>query len=401
MSLQGTLRCRPSFIELGSCIVRSLVVRRFGSKAQDNIAKKSSRSSTPRISKEFVTIFDIYRHAVTQFNKAQLSYGHTTLTPWEDAAFLIMHELALPYQDPITQWSSARLTENEKLHLLDLINQRITKQLPVAYLVKGCYYQGEYFYVDERALIPRSYLGEILHNSSIVTTRSSAQHSTSSSTVNMNIELDYNDYIGEVTDVAKATSPTTLSFLPTLATLPTIQANRIRKVLDLCTGSGCLAILAAKLFAQCTVDAVDISMDALAVAHINVHEVKQLDDRIELLQGDLFSAVKHKKYDLILCNPPYVSTTRMRSLPTEYRHEPKLALVAGQNGLQCIEKIILQSKEHLAEHGVLLLEIGATKEAFEKRFPGLMQREGARYVNTQHSQDEVVMLTKEALELVQ
>ena len=277
------------------------------------------------------TIFDVYRYAVTKLTQADLSYGHTTLNPWEDASFLILHELALPFADPITHWGKSKLLQEEKVHLLSLIHQRITTQKPMPYLVNGCYQQGEYFYVDERVLIPRSFIGEILSNKELIRISSlssnnnvktlKAFHGIPSSTINPtttptttaptttlsseivsndSLELGYDDYFGIITNEDKFQQSSELNNKTFISTINQKQLNinnylfdynKIEYVLDLCTGSGCLGILSTKFFTNIKqVDIIDISSDALEVAEYNV-EMKGLNDIINIYQGDLFHAL--------------------------------------------------------------------------------------------------------------
>jgi methylase of polypeptide subunit release factors len=341
------------------------------------------------------TIQDLYRYAITLYNRNELSYGHTTDNAFEDAAFLILHELHLPYTDPICQWSTSRLTRFERKHILNLIHQRATTKTPAAYLVGGCYQQGEYFRIDSRALIPRSYLGEIMLSKTINIVGSNNGGATisqdiavakpqspsgptessglpSASSVEYR-DMDYEDYFeAEVETAPELSVENQLDLLyGRRKSQFLIDTDRVRSVLDLCTGSGCLAVLAAKAFPLVEeIDAVDVSSDALEVAVSNV-DLHGLDELVTLHHGDLFSPLNNATYDLIITNPPYVSEERMEDLPDEYTHEPVLALTAGQDGLNVISRILLGAYDHLNEGGGLLCEIGQCKDELEQAFPKL------------------------------
>lgn len=263
--------------------------------------------------------------------------------------------------------------------------------MPVAYLLHACYQQGELFYIDNRVLIPRSHIGEILHSylsySQAQTVRSEA------------VELQYDDYF-----------PSFSSEQSTNSSILLPKWDRVHDILDLCTGSGCLAVLAAKRFskndpsAELHIDAVDISEDALKVAEINVNS-KGLQTVISLHKGDLYDALppaaadpeseagafSHKnqrQYDLILCNPPYVPSSRLPSLPAEYLHEPyQLALDGGPDGLAIVERVLLGAYNHLKDDGGIIIEIGDGKKQLEKRFPILFSADG----EAQDSKDQKVL----------
>jgi ribosomal protein L3 glutamine methyltransferase len=264
---------------------------------------------------------DFFRHAVRRFKAAKLAYGHGTTNAVDEAAFLVLEALHLPIH-AIDRWLALRPTAAERARLLGLIDARISQRLPAPYLLGVAYQQGVRFHVDRRALIPRSFIGDIL-----------------------------GDYLrGD-------------------GTLP-IEPRRIRRVLDLCTGSGCLAVLAALAFPSAQVDAVDLSAAALALARRNVAS-HRLGDRIALHRGDLFSPVAAKRYDLIVSNPPYVDQRGMARLPPEYRHEPGLALAGGADGLVLIERILAEALRHLTRGGGLLCEVGRGRPALERRHPRL------------------------------
>ncbi len=263
------------------------------------------------------TIRALLRHAVRRFARARLSYGHGTNTARDEAAFLILEGLHVPI-DQLEPVLDRKLTAAEQKRVTDLIDARIATRKPAAYLLNRAYVGGVPFYVDERVIVPRSFIAEILRG-------------------------------------------------PALAALIGDPA-KIRRVLDLCTGSGCLAVLAAHAFPNARVDATEISAEALAVAHRNVDE-SGLAARIRLFEGDLFAPIAGARYDLILANPPYVDAAAMRKLPAEYRHEPSLALAGGSDGLDVIRRILAQAPAHLTERGGLLCEIGRGKRRLEATFP--------------------------------
>ena len=264
------------------------------------------------------TVRDWLRLAVSAFTEAKLSFGHGSANAYDEAAYLILHTLHLPL-DTLAPFLDARLTANEKNALRMLLHQRVEKRLPAAYLTHEAWLGEFRFYVDERVIVPRSFIAELLQQQ--------------------------------------------LS--------PWIEnPDQVKNVLDMCTGSGCLAIVAAHAFPNAAVDAVDISAGALAVAQRNVAEY-QLDERITLIESDLFSGLKGKKYDVILSNPPYVDAESVASLPSEYRHEPQLALGSGQDGLDATRVILQQAIHHLTDQGILIVEIGHNRAALEIAFPHL------------------------------
>ena len=241
---------------------------------------------------ELVTVRDYWRHAISRFTAAKLSFGHGTTTATDDAAFLVLDSLDLPI-DTLDPFLDARLTSAERKLLADRIEARVTTRKPSAYLTGRSYIQGIRFYVDERVIIPRSFIGEIL----------------------------FSEYGGEEESL----------YLP--------DPNDVESVVDICTGSGCLAILAARLFPNADVDAVDLSADALEVAKINVAE-HELESRVSLHKGDLFAPLKNRTYDLIITNPPYVDHDEMAILPEEYRTEPAIALDGGPDGLDFVRRLL-------------------------------------------------------------
>lgn len=264
------------------------------------------------------TIRDVYRWAITEMENADLSYGHGSPDAAEEASFLICRALKLPFERFETFYDAA-LTHNELVRLVHLIDRRVHDKTPTAYLLKEAWLTGHRFYIDERALIPRSYIAELL-------------------------EEDLAPWIED--------------------------PYAVQSVLDLCTGSGCLAILAKGTFPNAHVTGSDISSDALEVAKINRRDYG-LENELELVQGDLFSSLQDRRFELIITNPPYVTTASMARLPAEYRHEPALALGAGDDGMDVVRRILREAKDHLTENGIIVVEVGDGLEAVEAMYPNL------------------------------
>lgn len=288
-----------------------------------------------------VTVRDWLRYAVSRFQAAHLVYGHGTQSALDEAAFLILHTLHLPI-DQLEPWLDARLLESERLALAKIIEQRIVTRKPAPYLTNEAWIQGHSFYVDERVIVPRSYLGEILHTG-----------------------LD-----------GVAPNP-----------------DGITSILDLCTGSGCLAILAALAFPGADVDAADISDDALEVARRNVDDYN-LADHIALYRSDLFSGLQGRRYDLILSNPPYVSAEAVAAFPPEYAAEPVLAHAGGDDGLDIVRRLLAEADRHLNPGGTLVVEIGTGREILEAEFPELP----FLWLDTANASAEVFALPADALQ---
>jgi ribosomal protein L3 glutamine methyltransferase len=265
-----------------------------------------------------ITVRDWLRFAVSRFNEAKLFFGHGSDNAFDEAAYLILHTLDLPL-DRLDPFLDASLTHGESEQVQTVIERRVRERLPAAYLTHEAWLGEHRFYVDERVIVPRSFIAELLHE-----------------------EL-----------------------------APWIESpNEVTHVLDLCTGSGCLAILAALAFPNAKVDAVELSSDALEVADRNVADY-DLHDRIELIESDLFSALQGRTYDIILSNPPYVNAESLAALPAEYRAEPALALGSGMDGLDATRSILAQAKEHLNPGGLLVVEIGHNRDALEAACPTL------------------------------
>jgi ribosomal protein L3 glutamine methyltransferase len=305
--------------------------------------KQAPKQLAPR-SVELVTVLDFVRYAVTRFNAAKLVFAHGTADPVAEAAFLVGEALHLP-PDRFELFAPARVTVPERERILGLIETRIRTRKPAAYLLGRIYAAGVAFYVDERVIVPRSYLGEIIAGDA---------------------------FAGAEDGLADPAA--------------------VSRVLDLCTGSGALAVLAAMRFPHAAVDAVDISADALAVAARNVGE-HGLADRIALLHGDLFAPLDGERYDLIITNPPYVDEAGMAALPPECRHEPALALDGGTDGIAVISRIIGEAGRYLTENGGLLCEVGRGRPVLETRYPEL----GFLWLDTEESTGEVFWLAASEL----
>jgi ribosomal protein L3 glutamine methyltransferase len=268
--------------------------------------------------KNLHTVRDYLRFAVSRFNRAKLFFGHGSTEAYDEAAYLILHTLHLPL-DRLEPFLDAHLTDLERAALLSMIQQRVEKRIPAAYLTHQAMLGEFSFYVDERVIVPRSFIAELL-----------------------------------------------LEQLSPWITEPESVGN----ILDLCTGSGCLAVLAAHFFPYASVDAVDLSPDALAVAERNVADY-DLRDRVNLIESDLFNKIGNKKYDIIISNPPYVDAESVSTLPQEYLHEPKLALGSGHDGLDATRIILNQAAQYLTDNGVLIVEIGHNRDALEAAYPHL------------------------------
>ena len=299
----------------------------------------ASQSKLPKVGAgELLTLLDFVRYAVSRFTEAELVFAHGTTDPVAEAAFIVCEALHL-HPDQFEAFATARVTAAEGSKILDLIARRVTTRKPAAYLVNKIYMRGLPFYVDERVIVPRSFIGELLDS----------------------------HFGGDGERGSLIDDPT-----------------GVERVLDLCTGSGCLAILAAHHFPNATVDAVDVSKGALEVAARNVGE-HGLDDRISLHRGDLFAPLGDARYDLIITNPPYVDAEGMAALPPECRAEPKLAFDGGADGLDVVRRILRDAPEHLTTDGGLICEIGRGRELVDEAFPELP----LLWLDTEESEGEV------------
>jgi ribosomal protein L3 glutamine methyltransferase len=301
---------------------------------------RAAPKSPKVVSGELLTLLDFVRYAVTRFVEARLVFAHGTTDPMAEAAFLVCEALHL-HPDQFEMFATARVTSAEAKKILDLIGRRVTTRKPAAYLVNKIYMRGLPFYVDERTIVPRSFIGELLDS--------------------------YFSGQGDDDDSSLIEDPL-----------------GVESVLDLCTGSGCLAILAARAFPNAAIDAVDMSGDALDVAARNVADYA-LANRVTLHRGDLFQPLGDKRYDLIISNPPYVDAEGMAELPRECRAEPKLAFDGGADGLDIIRRVLQETPRHLTPEGGLLCEIGRGREMLEAAFPQLP----LLWLDTEQSEGEV------------
>ena len=264
------------------------------------------------------TVRDCLRFGVSRFNEAKIFFGHGSDNAYDEAAYLILHTLHLPL-DRLDPFLDATLIQTELYEVLNIIEQRVEHRTPAAYLTHEAWLGDLRFYVDERVIVPRSFIAELLRE-------------------------QLAPWVDDPEDVTQ--------------------------VLDLCTGSGCLAILAALAFPNAEVDAADLSTDALAVAHRNVTDYG-LEDRVHLIESDLFAKLQGKQYDIIMSNPPYVDAPSMGTLPQEYQHEPQLALGSGADGLDATRKILKRAAAYLTPGGILIVEIGHNRAALEAAYADL------------------------------
>lgn len=286
-----------------------------------------------------MTLLELIEQQSARLTQAGVCFGHGTDNAFDEAVWLALWSVGLPLDD-LDGVARREVTPSERSAIEALVGERIATRKPAAYLTREAWLQGVPFTVDERTIVPRSLVAELIAD----------------------------------------------------GTLDAWLTDRTRAVLDLCTGNGSLAVLAALAWPEVHVDAADLSADALAVAQLNV-ERHGLSDRITLRQGDGLGAVGDRRYDLILCNPPYVNSASMAELPAEYRAEPELALAGGEDGMDFVRPLLAQAAAHLADGGVLVLEIGHEAAHFEAAFPELE----FAYLPTSGGDDQVVLLTKEAL----
>ncbi|MGZ5201971.1 MAG: 50S ribosomal protein L3 N(5)-glutamine methyltransferase [Telluria sp.] len=289
----------------------------------------------------FSTPRDLLRYAVTRFNAAKLFFGHGSVEAFDEAAYLVLHTLKLPL-DKLEPFLDARLLRDEVLEVLAVIERRVTERVPAAYITNEAWLGSYNFYVDERVLVPRSFIAELI---------------------------------------------------PGLFSPWVSDPEGVENVLELCTGSGCLAIMLADAFPNAVVDAVDISKDALAVAERNIRDYK-LEGRVNPIESDLYQNVPFKKYDLIVTNPPYVNAESMTKLPPEYLREPQIALAGGADGMDLVRKIVGGAADYLTPEGILVVEIGNERDYAEAAFGHL----GLTWLTTSAGDDQVFLLTAEQLQ---
>jgi len=309
------------------------------------VAKRANRTAARRRTPapRLATVRSLVRHAQGRFAKARLAYGQGAHSPLEEAIFLVYQALGLPVHR-VEPFLAKTVTAARRDRVLALIERRVAEKIPAAYLLKRAWLQDLSFYVDERVIVPRSYLGELLYG-----------------------ELFRGDR-------------------------PLIDPAKVARVLDLCTGSGCLAVLACQVFPNARVDAVDLSKDALEVAAINV-AAHGLADRIALHRGDLFAPLGGAVYDVIVSNPPYVDAEAMARLPKEYAREPAMALSGGRDGLAIVRRILRDAAVHLSPQGGLLCEVGRGRAGLERDYP----RTPFLWLDTAESEGEVFWITAAGL----
>ncbi len=294
----------------------------------------------PRVTEELFTIRDWLRFTVSRFEEAGIFFGHGTDNAYDEAVWLVMGALHLPL-DTLDNFLDASITESERRHLAHLIERRITERVPTAYLLREAWLRGYKFYVDERVIVPRSFIAELLDDG--------------------------------------------LS--------PWIEfPEMVESVADICTGSGCLGILLADTFPNAEVDVIDISSDAIAVCNINIANYG-LQDRVHAVQSDMFKDLQGRSYDLIISNPPYVDTPSMAQLPQEYRTEPQIALGSGEAGLDHTRTLLREAANHLNDGGILVVEIGHNRDALLEAYPYLP----FTWLEVESGNQFVFLLTKEQL----
>jgi len=289
---------------------------------------------------QFSTVRDLLRYAVTRFNAASLFFGHGTSNALDEAAYLILHTLKLPL-DRLDPFLDAQLLQDEVDTVLRVIERRAVERVPAAYITNEAWLGGYRFYVDERVIVPRSFIAEL-------------------------IPEQFSPWIDD----------------------PAAVTN----ILELCTGSGCLPIMLADAFPNAQIDAVDLSPDALAVAERNVADYA-LQDRITLIRSDLYKHVPENKYDLIVSNPPYVNAGSMRTLPQEYLREPQIALAGGDDGMDLVRRIVAGAAKRLTPRGLLIVEVGNERAHAEAAFPDLE----LTWLSTSAGDDMVFLVTADQL----
>lgn len=269
------------------------------------------------ISRELISITDYIRWASSEFYRNKLTFGHGFATPLDEAVYLVLHALNLPYDWP-ERYFSSRLTNAEREHVIAIIQQRIKTRHPAAYVTHEAWFCGLPFYVDERVLVPRSPIAELINN-----------------------QFE-----------------------------PWINANQVTRILDLCTGSGCIAIACQYAFPDAQVVASDLSRDALEVARQNLIN-HHLTDEIELYESDLFERIPARQFDLIVSNPPYVDAEDMAALSEEFKSEPNMGLQAGEDGLEIVDRMLQQAADFLSDQGLLVVEVGNSQFAMMEKYPEL------------------------------
>ena len=296
--------------------------------------------TTSHITEALLTIRDWLRYSVSRLEESGVFFGHGTDNAYDESVWLVMSALHLPL-DTLDNFLDARITKDEAKHLAHLIERRVTERVPTAYLLREAWLKGFKFYVDERVIVPRSFIAELLED----------------------------------------------------GLAPWIEyPEMVESAADICTGSGCLGVLLAHAFPNATVDVVDISPDAIAVANINIKNYG-LEEQITAVQSDMFRGLKGKKYDLIISNPPYVDAPAMSALPQEYRNEPQIALGSGDAGLDHTHILLKEAKKYLNDDGILVVEIGHNRDALLDAYPELP----FTWLDVESGNEFVFLLTKEQL----
>lgn len=289
---------------------------------------------------QLITIRDFVRYCVSQFEQHAVFFGHGTDNAYDEAIWLVMRALHLP-MDTLEQFWDAKLTDTEQQHIAQLITRRVENRTPTAYLLNEAWLRGYKFYVDERVIVPRSFIAELLED----------------------------------------------GFYPWIE-----YPELVENAADICTGSGCLGVLLADTFPNAQVDVIDISPDAIAVCNINIANY-DLQERVTAIQSDMFSALKGKQYDVIISNPPYVDAPSMAQLPQEYRNEPQIALGSGQDGLDHTHTLLREAAHHLTPNGILVVEIGHNRDALLDAYPDIP----FVWLEVQSGNQFVFLLTKQDL----
>ncbi|HEY1058657.1 MAG TPA: 50S ribosomal protein L3 N(5)-glutamine methyltransferase [Limnobacter sp.] len=292
--------------------------------------------------RELKTVRDWVRFGVSEMRRAKVFFGHGCTNAFDEAVYLTQSALCLPIMEPLDVFWDARLTEHEKTRLLNMLTERIVHRKPASYITGESWLQGHRFDVDKRVIIPRSFIAELLAD-------------------------QLTPWIND--------------------------PEAPMQVLDMCTGSGCLAVLAAYAFENAQVVGADLSADALEVAKGNINN-HHLQDRVTLVETDLFTGLEDQQFDLIITNPPYVNEHTMRRLPPEYLHEPRMALAGGDNGMQLIDRILAEARNHLTDGGLLVVELGNEKMHFEEAYPDL----NVIWLDTSAGDEQVFLIHKEDLE---
>ena len=302
--------------------------------------KETNAVDVLEVCNELSTMIDFMRWGATQFVSANLSFSHGMSSPLDEAVYLVLRSLQLPVDTPDVYWQSS-LTQSEKNNVVANLLKRIEQKIPAAYIMQEGWFAGLQFFVDERVLVPRSPIAEL-------------------------VEAQFT---------------------------PWVNSDEVESVLDLCTGSGCIGIACAYAFPMAEVDLADISKDALDVATINVakHDAEQ---RVSVIQSDLFEGLMGKQYDIIVSNPPYVDAEDISAMSDEFHHEPELGLSSGTDGLDCTRKILKQAADHLTDEGILVLEVGNSQYALAEEFPELP----FQWVDFERGGEGVFILTKAQLQ---